>query len=83
MFGVVPGVALHNLYGPTEASVDVTAYRCVPGERLDGLDRCVRWGTRGFTCWTSTCGRLPVGVAGELYLAGMPAGARVSGVGRG
>ncbi|MEU4745023.1 amino acid adenylation domain-containing protein, partial [Actinosynnema sp. NPDC023658] len=28
------GCELHNLYGPTEAAVDVTAVRCLPGEKV-------------------------------------------------
>ena len=63
------GVGLHNLYGPTEASVDVTAWACTGGfdtppigapaanTRLYVLDR-----------WLDP---VPVGVPGELYLAGV------------
>ncbi|MGW7171199.1 amino acid adenylation domain-containing protein, partial [Streptomyces sp. NPDC054884] len=65
------GVELHNLYGPTEASVDVTAWRCraeqqagsvpigvpVANTRVYVLDECLR--------------PVPVGVTGELYLAGV------------
>ncbi|HEU5108069.1 MAG TPA: condensation domain-containing protein, partial [Micromonosporaceae bacterium] len=31
-FDRLPHAELHNLYGPTEASVDVTAWRCLPGD---------------------------------------------------
>lgn len=73
----LPHVGLHNLYGPTEAAVDVTAFTCAP----DQPDRV-----------TTPIGRpidnlrvyllddrlrpVPVGLPGELYLAGI-------GVGRG
>ncbi|HEV7979851.1 amino acid adenylation domain-containing protein, partial [Amycolatopsis sp.] len=63
------GVPLHNLYGPTEAAVDVSYFeydgslrttvpigRPVWNTRLHVLDVCLR--------------PVPVGVAGELYLAG-------------
>ncbi|WP_459650165.1 amino acid adenylation domain-containing protein [Kitasatospora sp. Ki12] len=63
-------VPLFNLYGPTEASVDVTATRCavtdgasvpiggpVANTRVRVLDDALR--------------PVPVGVAGELYLAGV------------
>ncbi|WP_052809537.1 non-ribosomal peptide synthetase [Streptomonospora alba] len=63
-------VAVHNLYGPTEAAVDVTSWDCAPNAgtatvpigspvwntRLHVLDRRLR--------------RLPIGVQGELYIAG-------------
>lgn len=62
---------LHNLYGPTEAAVDVTYQpaalpvpassvpigRPVWNTRLHVLDQCLR--------------EVPLGVAGELYLAGV------------
>ncbi|MFF7591554.1 amino acid adenylation domain-containing protein [Kitasatospora purpeofusca] len=64
------GVPLANLYGPTETSVDVTAARCTPEDgtavpigrpvantRVHVLDDALR--------------PVPVGVAGELYLAGV------------
>ncbi|HLE85146.1 MAG TPA: amino acid adenylation domain-containing protein, partial [Thermoanaerobaculia bacterium] len=65
-----PGVELDNLYGPTEASVDVTAHRCcderaatvpigrpIENLRVSVLDREGR--------------PEPVGVPGELHLAGV------------
>ncbi|HEY0636053.1 MAG TPA: amino acid adenylation domain-containing protein, partial [Pseudonocardiaceae bacterium] len=65
---LLPDVELHNLYGPTEASIDVTAWRCaagtpvpigrpVPNTRVYVLDAELR--------------PVPVGVPGELYLAGV------------
>ena len=65
----LPQAELHNLYGPTEAAVDVTWHRCLPTDdpvpigspiantRLHVLDR------HG--------ARVPVGVPGELCLAGV------------
>ena len=60
---------LYNLYGPTEASIDVTAFRCVPGaigavpigRPIDNTALYVLDGQREL---------LPIGVPGELYLAG-------------
>ncbi|MFD0266205.1 amino acid adenylation domain-containing protein [Streptomyces sp. NPDC127106] len=70
-FELLPGTELHNLYGPTEASVDVTAWRC---DARDS-DRSVPigepvWNTRLHVLdpWLRPA---PVGVAGELYLAGV------------
>lgn len=66
----VLGCPVHNLYGPTEASIDVTARPCPPDEtgpvpigrpvantRVWVLDEDLR--------------PAPVGVPGELYLAGV------------
>ena len=69
----LPGAELHNLYGPTEAAIDVSAYHCtaealtgrarVPiGAPIDNMRIYVLDGQ----------GRpLPVGVPGELHLAGV------------
>ncbi|MCY1033269.1 amino acid adenylation domain-containing protein [Corallococcus sp. BB11-1] len=67
---LLPGAELHNLYGPTEAAVDVSFWRARPradhrvpiGQpianiQLYVLDACLE--------------PMPVGVAGELYIAGV------------
>ncbi|MFJ1754892.1 amino acid adenylation domain-containing protein [Kitasatospora sp. NPDC088134] len=68
---VLPGVALHNLYGPTEASVDVTSWACAedPASSVVPIGRPV-WNTRVYVLDSGLC-PVPVGVAGELYLAGV------------
>ncbi len=65
------GVELHNLYGPTEAAVDVTYWHCED----DGPDRPAPIGkpvanTRVFVL-DAFLRPVPVGVAGELYVAGV------------
>ncbi|MFC9516515.1 non-ribosomal peptide synthase/polyketide synthase [Nocardiaceae bacterium NPDC056970] len=62
-------VSLHNLYGPTEASVDVTYHRTVPGSRTVPIGAPV-WNTELYVL-DSRLRPVPVGVAGELYLAGV------------
>uniref|UniRef100_UPI00245660EF AMP-binding protein n=1 Tax=Nocardia carnea TaxID=37328 RepID=UPI00245660EF len=64
------GAAVHNLYGPTEAAVDVTYH-----EVTDADENTVPIGAPVFNTRVYVLdGRLrpvPVGVAGELYLAGV------------
>ncbi|HEX7660638.1 MAG TPA: amino acid adenylation domain-containing protein [Pseudonocardiaceae bacterium] len=62
------GTELHNLYGPTEASVDVTAWTCRPGETSVPIGRPV-WNTQTYVL-DGALNPAPIGVAGELYLAG-------------
>ncbi|SCL25235.1 non-ribosomal peptide synthetase [Micromonospora inyonensis] len=61
-------VELHNLYGPTEAAVDVTAWPCPPGAATVPIGRPV-WNTTLYVL-DAALRPLPVGVPGELYLAG-------------
>ncbi|MFD4179606.1 non-ribosomal peptide synthase/polyketide synthase [Rhodococcus sp. NPDC058514] len=60
---------LHNLYGPTEASVDVTYHRTVAGETVVPIGAPV-WNTQTYVL-DAGLRPAPVGVAGELYLAGV------------
>ncbi|MFE0020273.1 non-ribosomal peptide synthase/polyketide synthase [Amycolatopsis sp. NPDC059021] len=70
-FAEVLDAELHNLYGPTEASVDVTAHPATgpfAGPTVP-IGRPV-WNTRTYVL-DSTLRRVPPGVPGELYLAGV------------
>ncbi|WP_433524686.1 non-ribosomal peptide synthase/polyketide synthase [Nocardia pseudovaccinii] len=63
------GAAVHNLYGPTEAAVDVTSHEVTDAD----VDTVPIGGPVFNTQVYVLDGRLrpvPVGVAGELYLAG-------------
>ncbi|MFJ8211213.1 amino acid adenylation domain-containing protein [Streptomyces sp. NPDC096033] len=66
--GLLPGLGVHNLYGPTEASVEVTAYRHVPGADRVPIGAPV-WNTRVYVLDAALRPVAP-GVPGELYLAG-------------
>ncbi|MEU2080241.1 AMP-binding protein, partial [Streptomyces sp. NPDC013489] len=64
-------VALENLYGPTEAAVDVTAASCHP-DTSTGVSASIGspvWNTRVHVL-DAHLRPVPVGVPGELYLAG-------------
>ncbi|WP_433325333.1 non-ribosomal peptide synthase/polyketide synthase [Spirillospora sp. CA-294931] len=67
-FELFEDVELHNLYGPTEASIDVTAWECSPEDVSVPIGRPVA-NTRVFVL-DAGLEPVPVGVAGELYLAG-------------
>ncbi|MGW0636130.1 non-ribosomal peptide synthase/polyketide synthase [Nocardia salmonicida] len=63
------GAAVHNLYGPTEAAVDVTFHEVVDADTVSVPIGAPVHNTRVYVL----DGRLhpvPVGVPGELYLAG-------------
>ncbi|MCA1676583.1 MAG: amino acid adenylation domain-containing protein, partial [Actinobacteria bacterium] len=70
-FHSVLDVGLHNLYGPTEASVDVTHFECVPQQHGVSIPigRPV-WNT-GMYVLDADLRPVPVGIAGELYIAGV------------
>ncbi|MET9695297.1 amino acid adenylation domain-containing protein, partial [Streptomyces sp. NPDC006514] len=68
----LPSSELHNLYGPTEASIDVTHHHVTPTDTPRSsipIGRPV-WNTRLYVL-DHTLRPAPIGVAGELYLAGI------------
>ena len=67
----LPQAALYNLYGPTEAAVDVTHWSCAAGDRrrLVPIGRPIA-NMRTYVL-DGNLQPLPIGVAGELHLAGV------------
>ncbi|MFJ6050452.1 amino acid adenylation domain-containing protein [Streptomyces sp. NPDC092307] len=67
-------VALENLYGPTEAAVDVTSGSCTAHTAAEGRASASIglpvWNTRVYVL-DERLRPVPVGVPGELYLAGV------------
>ncbi|MGH3695937.1 MAG: amino acid adenylation domain-containing protein, partial [Pseudonocardiaceae bacterium] len=70
-FGVLD-CELHNLYGPTEASIDVTSWECAPTSD-DGSAPPIGSPIANMKVFVlnKALQPVPVGVAGELYLAGV------------
>ncbi|HYQ50299.1 MAG TPA: amino acid adenylation domain-containing protein, partial [Pseudomonas sp.] len=69
VFARLPWAGLYNLYGPTEAAIDVTHWRC----RDEGLDLVpIGQPIANLRTYVLDSGLqpVPVGVLGELYLAG-------------
>jgi amino acid adenylation domain-containing protein len=67
-----PMVALYNLYGPTEAAVDVTWWRCAPGEGTVPIG-CPAPNVRMYVL-DERMSPVPVGAVGELYIGGVQVG---------
>ncbi|HLK62423.1 MAG TPA: amino acid adenylation domain-containing protein [Bryobacteraceae bacterium] len=74
-FRILPA-ELHNLYGPTECAVDVTSWRCLPGNVARGVPIGRPIANTQIYIVDEALRPVPVGVPGELLIGG-------AGVGRG
>ncbi|WP_068923378.1 non-ribosomal peptide synthetase [Planobispora rosea] len=68
-FARLPGTELYNLYGPTEAAVDVTLWRCVPGDAAVPIGRPVQ--NTELYVLDRHLRPVPFGVPGELHIGGV------------
>ncbi|MCP1646315.1 amino acid adenylation domain-containing protein/non-ribosomal peptide synthase protein (TIGR01720 family) [Pseudomonas citronellolis] len=69
VFAKLPQAGLYNLYGPTEAAIDVTHWTCVE-EGKDAVPIGQPIANLGCHILDGNLEPVPVGVLGELYLAG-------------
>ncbi|HCF9838960.1 TPA: non-ribosomal peptide synthase/polyketide synthase [Pseudomonas aeruginosa] len=69
VFAKLPQAGLYNLYGPTEAAIDVTHWSCVE-EGKDAVPIGRPIANLGCYILDGNLEPVPVGVLGELYLAG-------------
>ncbi len=69
VFAKLPNASLYNLYGPTEAAIDVTHWTCVE-EGRDSVPIGQPIANLGTYILDDELSPVPVGVTGELYLAG-------------
>jgi len=67
----LPAASLHNLYGPTEAAVDVTYWHCEPGSTRVAVPIGRPIANTGIYILDDHLQPLPIGVPGELYIAGV------------
>ncbi|WP_280470558.1 alpha/beta fold hydrolase, partial [Nocardia farcinica] len=63
------GVALFNLYGPTEAAVSITGHHVTDADQISVPIGRPEWNCRVYVL-DARLRPVPVGVSGELYLAG-------------
>ncbi len=68
-FGEVSAAPVFNLYGPTEAAVSVTHHACGPDDGPSVPIGLPEWNTRVYVL-DARLQPVPIGVPGELYLAG-------------
>ena len=67
-----PDAGLYNFYGPTEAAVEVTTWRCRGSEEAENVPIGRPIANARIYLLNARLEPVPVGVAGELYIGGVP-----------
>ncbi|MEU3164926.1 amino acid adenylation domain-containing protein [Streptosporangium sp. NPDC006930] len=67
-FARLPGTGLYNLYGPTEAAIDVSLWRCRPGDATVPIGHPVQ--NTSLYVLDRHLRPVPFGVPGELHIGG-------------
>ena len=67
----LPNTQLHNLYGPTEASIDVSYYACTANSQLSNVPIGKVIDNMRLYILDQQKQLLPLGSAGDLYIAGV------------
>ncbi len=62
---------LHNLYGPTEAAIDVTSWRCRPGQPAGPIPIGRPIANIRICVLDHTLAPSPIGIPGELHIGGV------------
>ncbi|WP_010099279.1 non-ribosomal peptide synthetase [Ornithinibacillus scapharcae] len=65
------GQELYNLYGPTEASIDVSYWKCLPGQEANKVPIGKPISNIQLYILDSNKQLVPIGVPGELYIGGI------------
>nr|WP_194817280.1 non-ribosomal peptide synthase/polyketide synthase [Nocardia sp. XZ_19_385] len=65
----LPRVELFNLYGPTEAAVSITSHRVTDADAVSVSIGAPEWNSQVYVL-DARLRPVPIGVSGELYLAG-------------
>ncbi|MFF5718995.1 amino acid adenylation domain-containing protein [Streptomyces buecherae] len=66
-----PAIELHNLYGPTEASIDVTHWRCRPGDAAGPVPIGHAVANTSLYVLDAAGQPVPDGLPGELHIGGV------------
>ncbi|MEM7401117.1 MAG: amino acid adenylation domain-containing protein, partial [Pseudomonadota bacterium] len=68
-YEILPDCELYNLYGPTEAAIDVTSWRCLPGDTSVPIGKPIS--NINIRILDRNYNQVAIGIPGELYIGGV------------